>query len=148
MSLPLPVVLAAEDEETDAIILGWAFKKAGLPQRLVVVRDGREAVDYLEGSPPYADRAACPLPALLLLDLKMPFMTGFDVLAWMSERPDLRRIPTVVFSSSAAERDMETARRMGARGYFVKPNGMEEYVRILRSVHAQWLTGSAPALNL
>jgi CheY-like chemotaxis protein len=76
----LPLVLAAEDEETDAFILRLAFEKAEVANPLIVVPDGQVAVDYLRGAPPYQDRTVHPLPGLLTLDLKMPRMNGFDVL--------------------------------------------------------------------
>ena len=80
-------ILSAEDELTDQLILQAAFKKTGLPNPLVFLQDGQEAVDYLAGRPPYADRGAHPLPGLLLLDLKMPRMDGFDVLTWLAGQP-------------------------------------------------------------
>jgi CheY-like chemotaxis protein len=137
----LPPVLAAEDEETDAFILRRAFEMASVPQTLVVVADGQEAVDYLGGNPPYADRVLHPLPGLLLLDLKMPRMNGFDVLAWLASRPDFKCLPTVVLSSSPDDADILRARQMGARDYFVKPNSLSDYVKIVQSLHARWLAG-------
>src|SRR5258706_9347997 len=89
-------ILVAEDEETDAMLLRWAFEKAGVPNPLVVARDGQEAVDYLEGKGDYADRVRHPLPCLLVLDLKMPRMSGFDVLVWVSDRPQFRDLPRMV----------------------------------------------------
>ena len=94
-----PPVLVAEDEQSDAHILRLAFQRAGIPRSLVVVTDGQEAIDYLCGNPPYTDRSAHPLPGLLLVDLKMPRMTGFDVLAWLASRPDFQHLPAIVFSS-------------------------------------------------
>ncbi len=139
MSPRLPLVLCAEDEETDAIILRRAFQKQGLAYPLVVVRDGQEAVDYLSGSGPYRDRLEHPLPALLLLDLKMPRMSGFDVLEWLATRPDLARIPVVVLSSSSSEADLRKARGMGAREYLVKPNDPGQYAILVQALHARWL---------
>src|SRR6185436_11022245 len=99
--LHLAPVLVAEDEETDAMLLRWAFEKAGVAQPLVVARDGKEAVDYLEGEGDCADRVRHPFPCLLILDLKMPRMDGFDVLAWLGERPRFNHLPPIVLSSSA-----------------------------------------------
>src|SRR6476661_6902504 len=106
MSEKLRPILAAEDEESDRIILELGFQRAKLPHPLVIVRDGQEAVDYLGGKGPYADRSAHPLPALLVLDLKMPRMNGFDVLTWLGERPQFKEIPAVMLSSSGNELDM------------------------------------------
>jgi CheY-like chemotaxis protein len=135
-----PAVLVAEDEATDAIIFRIAFEKAGIPRALVVVRDGEEAINYLCGNPPYTDRSVHPLPALLLLDLKMPRMTGFDVLAWLASRPDFKHLPAIVFSSSADDEDVSRARQMGARDYFIKPNSISDYVKIVQTINTLWLS--------
>jgi CheY-like chemotaxis protein len=134
-------ILAAEDEETDALLLAMAFKKAGLPNALVIVRDGQEAVDYLAGQPPYADRSRHPLPGLLLLDLKMPRMNGFEVLEWLAARPDFKDLPVVVLSSSAYESDVAKALGMGAREYRVKPHDYKQLTGLLLEVMARWMAG-------
>jgi len=135
----MPLVLYAEDEESDAIILQRAFKKENVANPLVIVKDGQEAVDYLGGCAPYHNRNEHPLPALLLLDLKMPRMTGFDVLAWIGARPELKSIPVVVLTSSSSDGDMKRAREMGALDYLVKPNDPRQYVRIVEGLHSRWL---------
>ena len=108
MTEDLRPVLAAEDEESDAMILRLAFQRAQLPCPLVIVRDGQEVVDYLIGNGVYADRRIHPLPASIVLDLKMPRMDGFDVLTWLAMQPDFREIPTVVLSSSPDPSDIES----------------------------------------
>jgi CheY-like chemotaxis protein len=135
----IPLVLAAEDEETDAFILRLAFQKAKINNPLIVVRDGAEAVNYLSGSAPYANRATHPLPSLVLLDLKMPRMSGFDVLAWLATRPDLKDLPAIVLSSSSDDSDILKARQMGARDYFVKPNDLSRFVKIIQTLSTRWL---------
>ena len=139
MSGPLPLVLCAEDEESDGLILRRTFRKEGIANPLVIVRDGQEAIDYLGGTPPYHDRRAHPLPALILLDLKMPRLSGFDVLAWLAARPDLAHLPVVILSSSMAEADMRNVRPFGVREFIVKPNDLSEYSAIVRRLHARWL---------
>lgn len=133
------LILAAEDEETDGLLLRLALKKSGLPNPLVIARDGQEAVDYLSGAPPYQDRVVHPAPALLLLDLKMPRMNGFDVLAWLAERPEYQYLPVVVLSSSTNEADMDEARLLGARECLVKPNNFRELPKLLQDVAARWI---------
>jgi CheY-like chemotaxis protein len=133
-------VLVAEDEPTDALILRLAFEAAGLANPLTIVSDGRTAVDYLSGIPPYDDRTAHPLPALLVLDLKMPRMNGFDVLTWLRAHPDFNALPAVVLSSSSADEDIERARSLGARDYFVKPYSLDDLIAILHRLREQWLT--------
>ena len=144
MSEKIHPILAAEDEESGRLILELAFQRAKLPCPLVIVNDGQEAVDYLDGKGPYADRADHPLPALIVLDLKMPRMDGFDVLAWLAERPDLKEIPAVVLSSSPNELDMGKARQLGARAYFVKPHRFDELIKIVQELQSHWLAAGAP----
>src|SRR6266480_2789801 len=103
------VILLAEDREDDIVILRKAFAQTDFPGSLFVVRDGDEAIAYLEGATPYGNRAEYPLPALLLLDLKMPRKSGFEVLAWIREQPGLKRLPVVVLSSSNQNPDINRA---------------------------------------
>jgi CheY-like chemotaxis protein len=140
-------ILAAEDEESDAMILRLAFERAGLANPLVVVRDGQEAVDYLLGTGAYAAKEKHALPGLLLLDLKMPRMSGFDVLEWLHDRPEFSHLPVVVLSSSPDQLDIHRAKQCGAREYFVKPHSLKELVVILHSVRSRWLSdaGVTPA---
>ncbi len=138
-------VLAAEDEETDAYILRLAFEQARVANPLVIVGDGQEAVDYLNGITPYEDRAAHPLPALITLDLKMPRMNGFDVLSWLRARDQFKTIPAVVISSSSENADIREAHHLGARDYFVKPHRLDEFAGIIRTLQQRWLQpGAAP----
>lgn len=145
MSATLPPILAAEDEETDRFILQRAFDKAKMPHPLATVRDGKECVDYLSGVGPYADRTLHPMPALLMLDLKMPRMGGFDVLMWLATRPEFENLPVVVLSSSSADSDIEQARRLGARDYFVKPHAPSDLVKTLQSLQSRWLLAAPVA---
>lgn len=134
-----PLMLAAEDEETDALLLQMALSKSGFGSRLFIVQDGKEAIDYLDGQGRYADRDAFPLPQLVLLDLKMPRMTGFDVLQWLSEQPQFDSLPRVVFSSSSYESDISRARQLRASDYQVKPHTLAEMVRVLHDLQVRWL---------
>lgn len=136
-------ILAAEDEESDRMILELAFQRAELRHPLAIVRDGEEVVDYLSGKGPYADRSAHPLPALVILDLKMPRMSGFDVLSWLSTQRELKEIPAVVLSSSAAESDMAKAWKLGMREYFVKPHSLEQLITVAQQLQARWLSAGA-----
>jgi len=139
MSTAMRPVLAAEDEETDRFILNMAFERAKLPYPLAMVRDGSECVDYLSGVGRIAD-GVHPLPVLLLLDLKMPRMHGFEVLEWLATRPEFKDLPVVVLSSSSADSDIRKARQLGARDYFVKPHSLDELVKILQQVRERWLS--------
>jgi CheY-like chemotaxis protein len=132
-------ILLAEDDENDTFFLRRALVQSGVRNALIAVQDGQEAVDYLSGKGPYADRAAHPLPGLLLLDLKMPKMGGFEVLAWLSSQPDLKELPVVVLSSSGQDSDIHRARELGADDYQVKPPDFVCLVDIVRNLHSRWL---------
>jgi CheY-like chemotaxis protein len=130
------LILWAEDGENDAFLFTLGFRKAALRGTVVRVHDGEEAIQYLTGKGCYADRGKFPLPSLLLLDGQMPRMNGFDVLAWKQSQPDLRELPTVIFSSCSIDQDVKTARLLGASAYLVKPNNLEEMPRIVQVLTA------------
>jgi len=139
MSGNLLPVLAAEDESTDRYILQLAWEDAHIATPLILVKDGEEAVDYLRGAGPYQDRAAYPLPRLITLDLKMPRMNGFNVLEWLGTHPEFKKIPAIVISSSSDNADIQEAKNLGARDYFVKPHRLDDFVAIVRSIQERWL---------
>ena len=85
-------ILYVEDEETDAMLLQHVLTKAGIHNPLRTVKDGKAAKDYLAGEGPFADRRAYPLPGLVLLDLNLPYWSGFEVLEWIRQQPGLRRM--------------------------------------------------------
>jgi len=132
-------ILVAEDDENDAFLLRRAFQKAGLSNPLIFASNGQEAVDYLRGEPPYSDRNQNPLPSLLLLDLKMPVVDGFDVLAWLKSQPALQKVPAIVFSSSGEPEDVMKAQGLGAVDFQVKPSDFLELVRVVQKLSARWL---------
>ncbi len=133
-------ILIAEDDDADVFLLRLACERAGVPNPLVVAADGREAIRYLQGEPPFSERAKHPLPALFLLDLKMPILDGFDVLEWVGRQPDLKQLPVIILSSSGEPRDREKARALGACDYIVKPGRPEELYQIMRALQARWLS--------
>jgi CheY-like chemotaxis protein len=114
-------VLLVEDNQDDVFFLRRALKKSGLPWNLQVVMDGQAALEYLGGTGQFADREQFPAPALVLLDLKLPYLGGFEILSWMGERPELKELPVYVLTSSPEERDRERATQLGAKAYLVKP---------------------------
>jgi CheY-like chemotaxis protein len=132
-------ILVAEDDPTDAYFLERAFKRAGIPVILRFVRDGQEVIEYLEGKGQFADRARHPMPQLVLLDLKMPRVDGFDVLAWVRKRPDLNEMLIVIFSASDEPKDMNRAYDLGANWYLVKPHSMEELNELVGRFKKYWL---------
>ncbi|HYE30605.1 MAG TPA: response regulator [Methylomirabilota bacterium] len=114
------VILVAEDNEDDAFFMRRAFDEAGLRNPFLIVPNGQAAINYLAGVGDYRDRTKYPQATFVFLDLKMPFKSGFDVLAWLKERRDLK-VRAAVLSSSPEERDMARARELGAVCYLIKP---------------------------
>jgi CheY-like chemotaxis protein len=131
MNNRLPILLA-DDSEDDALLVRLALKKAGISNELLVAQDGQEAVDYLE-------RTEDALPGLLILDLKMPRVDGFEVLERLAVHPRLRNLPTVVMTSSTDKADMRRALQLGARGFYVKPQGLGALVELLQRFYLRWL---------
>ena len=133
-----PIILLAEDREDDILLIRRAFEKANLGNRLNVVRDGEQAVAYLSGQAEYADRSRHPLPDLLLLDLKMPRMDGFEVLKWIRQQPALNPLRVVVLTSSEQIRDVNLAYQLGANSFLVKPLDFDHFVEVAQMLE-YWL---------
>ena len=123
-------VLYAEDDPNDVVLVQVALQRRQ-DIALHYVRDGVEAIDYLAGREPFGDRRIYPLPELILLDINMPRLSGFDVLAWLRKQPQLVTIPTVVVSSSEQQSDINRAYELGANAYVVKPSGFVRLQAVL-----------------
>jgi len=132
------LVLVAEDNPDDALLLRRAIEKAGISARVKIVADGEEMLLYLQGRGAYANRSTSPLPTLIILDLKMPRKSGLEVLQWMNENPDVAVVPTIVLSASNLEKDVRAAYNLGANTYFVKPTTFEELVETMRTLERYW----------
>ena len=127
-------ILYAEDEPNDVLFLQIAFQTLGIANLLRTVPDGEQAVDYLAGRGPYADRALHPLPSLVLLDINMPKKSGFEVLEWIRRQPRLKTLPVLMFTSSEHEGDMERARKLGANDYLLKLSNPGKLVELVKSL--------------
>jgi CheY-like chemotaxis protein len=138
-------ILLAEDQEQDVILMQKAFQKTGIPNPLKVVRDGQEAINYLAGCGEFSARAQYPLPVLMLLDLKMPGMDGFDVLAWIRTQPYLAMLRVVVLTTSDLTSDVQTAYELGACSFLTKPRGFIGSVEIARQMTQYWLQTNVTA---
>jgi CheY-like chemotaxis protein len=101
----------------------------------------------LNGSGDYANRANHPWPTLVLLDLKMPRATGFEILKWIRKRPDCKNLPVIVLSGSELQEDMRQAYLLGANSYLVKPLGFDALVTLVKSVTTVWLAPRPPAMS-
>ena len=127
-------VLYVEDDDNDVIFMQMAYKQAGLPRSLKIVSDGQQAIEYLAGTGPFADRAQNPLPCLILLDLNLPIKTGFEVLRWIREQDQFKTLPVVIYSASTRERDRDLASNLGASDYFVKPSTPSKLAELLKQI--------------
>ena len=132
-------ILVADDSDADIDLLRIAFNRAKVPVQIATAHDGQEAVDYLAGAIQPNGMRRHPLPALLVLDLNMPRMNGFDVLTWMNRRPQLQKLPVVVMTCSGLEEDRVRARNLGADDYIVKPDTLPDLVRMAASLRERWL---------
>jgi len=132
-------ILVAEDLDSDAQLLRMAFKKAEVTAPLRFVRDGAEAIEYLEGRAGSAEQTPPPLPTMFLLDIKMPRMDGFEVLEWVRRQPGLKRMVVIVLTASDLRMDVNRAYDLGANSYLVKPTGVEGLERLARSLRQYWV---------
>lgn len=134
-------ILLVEDNPDDAELMFAAIRSAKIPNPVQHVSDGQSAIDYLTGAGIYADRSKYPLPFLVLLDLKLPLVHGFDVLQWIRERCEW--VPIVIIqSASAQEADIAKAYKLHANSYVVKPSSLKELIDLLASIKSFWLEKS------
>src|SRR6266850_4826426 len=133
------LILLVEDQEDDVVLIRKAFERAGSPNPLHVVRDGEDGVAYLSGSGKYANRAEYPLPWLVLLDIKMPGMDGFQLLQWIRQQPGFKNLIVIMLTSSDAIRDVNKAYACGANSFMVKPLEFENAVEVSRLIKQYWM---------
>lgn len=132
-------ILLAEDDHNDVLLIKRAFSKSRIVNPIACVGNGEEAVAYLKGEGMYTDRRRYPLPFLLLLDLKLPRLSGHEVLKWLREQPLLKRLPVVVLTSSKQPADINRAYELGANSYLVKPVVFEEFATLMQQLQMYWL---------
>lgn len=132
-------ILLVEDDQVDALLVLRAFEKAGVKNPVRVVADGDEAVSYLEGAGPYANRQIYPMPGLVLLDLKMPKRDGFEVLNWIRSHRELSALPVVVLAAEQEISGVKKAYSAGANSFLVKPMDFENYMSMSHALKAFWL---------
>ncbi len=137
MDTPLATIgpiLVVEDDEDHALLIRAVFESRARGTVMRMVFTGQGALDYLEGIPPYDDRAENPLPEAIILDLGLPDMHGFAILDWLSVSKEYSDIPVIVFTSSTDPEDARMAYSLGARSYTSKPADFGELVDIVRGI--------------
>lgn len=137
--MALDPLLLVEDDDNDVYFMKRALKRAGITQPLQIAEDGQKALDYLSGRGDYADRKRFPLPALVFLDLRLPFMPGLEILRWIREQPNLRTLIVIILTSSKEDADIDQAYRRGANAYLVKPSDADELLAMVEDVRNFWL---------
>lgn len=132
-------ILLVEDDYNDILLIKRAFHKAEIQQSMSLVSDGDEAIAYLSRAGKYADTNSYPTPMLILLDLKLPRRSGLEVLAWIRQNPQLKRLLVVVLTSSTENSDLNRAYELGANSYLVKPVNFQDFVQLVKLVDSYWL---------
>jgi CheY-like chemotaxis protein len=133
------VILLVEDREEDAELIGKGLRRGNVKNPIQVVRDGEEAVMYLSGQGRYANHEEFPLPALVLLDLKLPKIDGFEVLRWLREQPGLRWLRVIALTSCEEIREVNRAHHLGANSFLIKPHEVEECAAMGELIQEYWL---------
>jgi CheY-like chemotaxis protein len=144
MSSENETILLVEDNEDDVFALRRAIKKAGVTNPLRVATDGQQAIDYLAATIDASKLASNPMPFLVLLDLKLPYRDGFEVLEWIRGQPHLKQVMVVMLTGSDERRDHLQAYALGARSYLVKPAHAEDIKRLLESLQTHWQRSTPP----
>ena len=140
-------ILLVEDLEADAFLLQYAFRSAEITTPLQIVTDGQMAIDYLVGAGKFSDRAQFPLPALVLLDLKLPYVMGMEVLAWIRQQPTLKRLIVIILSASVNEGDIAQAYELGVNAFLVKPSDLDTLTDMCKALKHFWLTHNKSPLE-
>jgi len=144
-------MLLAEDSKDDVALFRHALERSArqtqLNIKLELVPDGAQAIEYLEGEGRFADRLLHPFPDIIVLDLKMPRLTGLDVLKWLKEHEDYARIPKILLSGSSEERDIDEAYRLGVNTYFQKPVSLEEFRELVHHMVCYWAHTQTPLIR-
>ncbi len=133
------VILIVEDDPGDQVLIEEALQASRISKRIQIVRDGREALDYLHRAGRYRDPLEAPRPDLILLDLNMPRLGGKEVLAQVKSDPEMKIIPIVAFTTSGLEEDILQCFSTGVNSYVQKPTDFDKFQAVLRHVEHYWL---------
>ncbi|MCX4187562.1 response regulator [Methylophaga sp. OBS4] len=132
-------ILLVEDSPDDEALALRAFKKSNMGNEIIIAHDGEEALNYLFGRGQYADRNAAVMPAVVLLDLKLPKIDGLEVLRQIRSNPTTKRLPVVILTSSKHEEDLVKSYNLGANSYVRKPVDFNEFVDAVGQLGMYWL---------
>jgi two-component system response regulator len=132
-------ILLVEDNPSDEKLTLMAFKKQNLEQKIHVVRDGEEALDYLYAQNGYAERNHLDLPQLVILDLKLPKVNGLEVLARIRQEAVTTLLPVVILTSSVEDKDLVESYRLGVNSYIQKPVNFNDFLEAVRQLSLYWL---------
>jgi CheY-like chemotaxis protein len=132
-------ILLVEDNKDDVFLMKRALQDARIANPVVVVETGNEAMDYLGGAGKFADRDSYPLPAVVFLDLKLPFVYGHEVLAWIRRQKEFESLVIIVLTSSNEASDLSRCYSLGANSYLVKPPTAGQLQALAKAFKWQWL---------
>jgi CheY-like chemotaxis protein len=135
----MKTILQVEDDPNDVFFLQKAMKRMRVANPVQIASDGQQAIDYLQGGGKFADRARFPFPSLVLLDLKLPYVMGLEVLRWIRERRGTD-LTVVMMSASAQEADIAAAYRLGANAFLSKPSEVSKLEEMVKAIKDFWLT--------
>lgn len=145
MSLANESVLLVEDDPNDVILVQRTFTRFALARPIQVVANGELAISYLEGRGSFGNRDEHPLPTLMFLDLKLPDISGFEVLTWARQQPQLAQTQIVVLTGSKKSLDVYRAYELGANSYLVKPVQAQDIAGLAQSLKLPWLALAEPS---
>ena len=138
-------ILLVEDNDDDVFLMRHALAAAGVSNPVYVAESGQHAIDYLAGSGTFQDRSRFPMPAIVFLDLKLPLMSGHEVLGWIRSQRQLESLLVVVLTSSDEPSDVRRSYSLGANSYLMKPLTSRQLVDLAKAFNWSWIEHSQPA---
>jgi len=138
MPVPAKLILLVDDSNDDAVLFRHALQRAGLDNPTQVVPDVDQAIAYLEGTGPFSDRTQYPMPAILIMDVRLPNKDGFELLRWLGQRPHLRSLHVVVLTGMGDMREVSKAYQMGANSFLTKPLKAQDIHNLASGFSAYW----------
>ena len=136
---PAGAILLVEDNDDDVFLMKHALAAAGIVNPMFVVETGQQAVDYLSGAGEYQERSRFPMPVIVFLDLKLPLMSGHEVLAWIRSQRQLESLLVVVLTSSDEPSDIRRSYSLGANSYLMKPLTARQLVDLAKAFNWSWM---------